>query len=155
MLVFVDESGCDKRHTMRRFGYALRGEVIIYLYVIVCKLTFSCMCKLCRSPSKRCSIIMQGKACVCNCHDDHQWSFRNSVHYWRCGWGSILWHCGAEAPSTLDAIQWDQPTERRNTGQLLYSPHKYSIGTDSEYWSFGSLPSTIFAWFNTNRRNVF
>ncbi len=50
-----------------------------------------------------------------------------------------------ERISTLDAIQWDQPTERRNTGQLLHSPHKYSTGTDSEHWSFGSLPPAIFA----------
>jgi len=26
MLVVLDESGCDKRHTMRKFGYALKGN---------------------------------------------------------------------------------------------------------------------------------
>ena len=26
MLIFVDETGCDKRNTQRKFGYSLRGN---------------------------------------------------------------------------------------------------------------------------------
>ena len=28
MLVVLDESGCDKRHTMRKFGYSLKGSLL-------------------------------------------------------------------------------------------------------------------------------
>ena len=30
MLVFRDETGCDKRSVKRKFGYALRGTIIVY-----------------------------------------------------------------------------------------------------------------------------
>ena len=31
MMVFVDETGCDRRSSMRRFGYALKGKTLSYV----------------------------------------------------------------------------------------------------------------------------
>ena len=44
MLVFVDETGCDRRTSMRKFGYALKGmDVSRTLYThVACMHTFIC-----------------------------------------------------------------------------------------------------------------
>ena len=35
MLIFVDETGCDRRDAMRRFGYSLKGTVQSYCNAVI------------------------------------------------------------------------------------------------------------------------
>ena len=73
MLVVLDESGCDKRHAMRKFGYALKD----YSRMI----TLICF----RSACKRCQTVLSRKTSLFKCHDDCRQSPRRSLYYWQCG----------------------------------------------------------------------
>ena len=47
MLVWVDESGCDKRNLLRKFGYSLRGERTICPRLLVRGTRISAVAALC------------------------------------------------------------------------------------------------------------
>ena len=97
MLVFVDETGCDRCTALRKYGYSLKGR-----------------------PATADTLL---EVFSNNCND--LWWYSRCAHYWwEHRWWHVLqlyW----EVPTTpVAAIQWYQWKECGCNGQRVHSPHR-------------------------------
>lgn len=130
MLVWVDETGCDRRSHIRRCGYAFRGEAPV--------------CHRSLHRGKRISSIVAMSIDGIVATESHKGSMNVGV----CGLHSRQSH------SQNEVVRREIPYIRCHHGQLLHSSHSPDHGVTAESRNCCNLPDPLFTRLQSHPASV-